>query len=445
MLDITKFCNILIVGLGKTGISVAIFLKEMGLHVVGTDDTLVSINNASSILDTITMDEAMELKSIDCVVLSPGIRSIWNPHRIVLKIKELNIPMITDLDILQYCARGVRYIGITGTNGKSTTASLVHHILIKSGINAGIGGNIGIPMLQVGNQYDTIVLELSSYQLENANHAHIDTAAILNITPDHQDHHGSIENYIAAKRRIFSNQFSIKILNYDDPETNKLAKEFEKTVLFSIRKIQERGVAVIDNIVYIDGQKIRKITPRCNMPGLHNMENIAAAIAICRYENLDPEQILHSIESFDGLIHRNEFVRQIGKIVFINDSKATNIDATSRSLSCYDNICLIAGGIDKSDGIGSLGHLFKRISKVFLIGKAQDRFAKELNGCGIQFQICYTMDRAVHEAYKYAAQRNKNNLNTTYNILLSPLCASQDQYSDFEERGNHFKSIVNDL
>lgn len=430
--------RIMIAGLGKTGLSLARFMKEKGYQVYCTDDKLMHFPD----LHFIAMSNAIENLDVELLAISPGIRSVFQPHPLVLKARDRGIPIVTDLDIMQYYNHCAHYIGITGTNGKSTTSAMLHHTLQYCRANSTLGGNIGIPMLNIQST-DFTILELSSYQLENTHSVIMHSAAILNVTQDHIEHHGNMNHYIAAKERILQ-QASIKIFNHDNDITRDMAKKYPDATLFSSAEILPMGLSILEQKIYQDGKLIGTWHPLRSMHGSHNVSNAAAVLTICQQAQINIKLAIEAVNKFPGLPHRNESIISINNITFVNDSKATNLNAGIQALSLYKNVYLIAGGVDKNADIICIGQLKQTISQVFLIGEAQDRFYDNINPY-ITCQKCTDLERAVSQAYQAAKAFCHKNPEEECVILLSPMCSSFDQYSNFEERGEHFRSIAKKL
>jgi UDP-N-acetylmuramoylalanine--D-glutamate ligase len=358
--------------------------------------------------------------------------------------------VIGDIELLVGAQRDCRYVGITGTNGKSTTTALVGHILATAGRKVEIGGNLGTPVLTFEplGRDGVYVLEMSSYQLELTPSAVFDIAVLLNITPDHLDRHGGMAGYIAAKRRIFQSQARLQtaIVGIDDDLTraitDALAAAGEQTLYpISGERPAAGGVSVVDGMLIDDiegrGTPILALVEVANLPGSHNAQNAAAAYAVARALHIDPAQIAAAIRSFPGLAHRQERIAEIDGIVFVNDSKATNADAAARALACYSAVYWIAGGVAKAGGIASLQALFTRIRRAYLIGEAAEDFAATL-GARVPHRVVGDLPNAVAAAFADA----KADGVAGAVVLLSPACASFDQYANFEARGDHFRSVV---
>ncbi len=450
-----------VLGLGKTGISVIRSLNCAKVIAWDDNSNLRSelINNedpffVSLNLAEIITDPLLKLwEEIEFLVVSPGIRIEGdNLHPLIKLAKSLNKKIICDIDLLfSHCPKSI-YVGITGTNGKSTTTKLIGHILSKNHVRSQVGGNIGIAALELEPLAidGTYVLELSSYQLDLIDKIHFSIAILLNITKDHIEHHGSFEEYIKAKEKIFKNQNQndIAIIGIDTPEGAKIYRHLQKQsgakiIPISTDKILEYGVSVVEGFIHYnvgDESISLKFDNIASLPGKHNGENIAAAFATAMSYHINPKKILASIIDFPGIEHRIEYVATIDNIKFINDSKATNYESTTKALAIFDNIYLIAGGIAKEGDINQLVEYLPKIKHMFLIGESKDLFAKFATKHNVPHSKCENLEKAVNMAFKLAAENKEEDV-----ILLSPACSSLDQWKNFEERGKAFCNYVKNL
>jgi UDP-N-acetylmuramoylalanine--D-glutamate ligase len=335
---------------------------------------------------------------------------------------------------------------ITGTNGKSTTTALIHSLLNSGEKKSEIGGNFGLPVLSLDPNADFFVLELSSYQLESSFIFGFDTAILLNVTPDHLTRHGGMEGYISAKQKIFANfhEKSAAIIGADDEHCIKIFEFLKRinhprAIPISGNKVPESGIGWDDDKLIDNFFESGKIVCEKNpiLDGSHNRQNIAAAYAACVQNGLDKESFRAKLFSFSGLEHRQEIVARIDGVLYVNDSKATNADSTEQALKRFDNIIWILGGRPKEDGIESLAKYFSKIRFAFLIGEAAEDFARLLTSRGVKNEIAKTLDAAVPRSKETAKICGGD-----ATVLLSPACASFDQFKDFEERGNRFKKLV---
>lgn len=393
-----------LLGYGVSNRGAAQALKAAGKKVVVWDD-------APDKRDAARKDgfEVTNAITSETLVVSPGIIAFGEKaHALIKEAQQRNIPINNDIGLFRSMAPNKKLIAITGTNGKSTTTALIHHILQQAGVKSEVGGNLGTPALTLDANADVYVLELSSYQLETAPFLKPDVAILLNVTPDHLDHHGTMENYIAAKMRLFNgaaHTITGDTLNYKE------------------------GMYA--------GHDLRQFD---RLRGEHNWQNIAAAFEACTLYGLSSDQIWQGVETYPGLPHRQYQVRDIGNVIYVNDSKATNADATQKALRSFDNIYLIAGGLPKEGGLNGLENDLSGIKKVYLIGQAQHDFAAWLSAHDVTHEICDEMENAVTHAHKDAQNDGEKAV-----VLLSPACASWDQYPNFEERGKHFERLVNAL
>ena len=385
---------------------------------------------------------------LDYIILSPGVPTTFpEPHDIAILAKKHNIPIMSDIDLLYIARSDAHYISVTGTNGKSTTTALIHHILLEK--NYDIGGNIGAAALGMKPTANGYVLEFSSFQLDITHNFHSNIGIILNITPDHIDRHGTFMNYILSKKSLIDDLApnGTAILSADNKITRELGQDLHlamKNIHFiriSTKKIIDGGVCVKGGKIFdaISGKVTEYELPtNKSLQGAHNFENIAAAYASAISSGLKPEYILSKIATFVGLPHRMQFVGTKSNIDFYNDSKATNAEAASKSIGTLKNIYWLAGGVPKEGGIGDLLPLLSdHVKKAYLFGEAKELFAGQI-GASTEVQICDNMKEAFDAAHKDASKSTEH-----ANILLAPACASYDQFKNYEERGNKFIEYVN--
>jgi UDP-N-acetylmuramoylalanine--D-glutamate ligase len=450
--------NLGVFGLGRTGESAARSLIAGGASVFAWDDdeakrALVQQQGAATVAWS-----AWPWESLAALLLSPGVPFTHPaPHPIVLRAKEAAVPVIGDFElfareILSDADRSLQTptIAVTGTNGKSTTTALIGHILNSSGYNAQIGGNIGNAVLELEPPAPrtVYVLETSTFQIDLAPGFSPDVALLLNLSPDHIDRHGSMDAYAAVKERLVRQtaRRGQVLIGVDDPYsatifTRASSAGTAAATPVSVGKVLGRGIFVVDGGLYdAQGQratKVLELTKAEHLPGVHNWQNAAFAYAACKPFVRDVRLITDAILSFPGLAHRMEDIRRIGHVRYVNDSKATNSDATERALACYSDIFWIAGGRAKEGGIAGLDRYFSRIRKAYLIGEAAEQFAKSLHG-KVEYVVSGTLDEAVAQA---AADATRSTAAEPV-VLLSPACASYDQFRDFEARGNAFRESV---
>lgn len=431
-----------VIGLGKTGIGAIKALHQSGAIVSAWDDSQASrdkVKETCSFL--IFLDNHQVDSNIDCIFMSPGVPMLGEQaHPIVQRAKECGIKIISDFDLLYLSAPTAKYIGITGTNGKSTTTALIAHILQCNNKKFEMGGNIGRSVLDLSSMdSDGIyVLEASSYQLDLANEIKFTTAILLNISPDHLDRHLTMENYIEAKRKIFARQQAndCAIISSDYPALSYILNELPSAVTISTKnssaKIYIKNKILWDKINHLQFN----LQDMQYLPGEHNDENIAAAYAAALSVGCDPKNIIAAVKSFTGLEHRLQLIGNYNGMAFVNDSKGTNADSTEKALQSFDNIIWIAGGLAKVGGISTLRDLFSKVNEAFLIGEAMDDFANELESAGVAYVKSGTLEQALHDI----KTRHNNGV-----VLLSPACASWDQFKSFEHRGEEFCRLVKEI
>ena len=413
-----------ILGLGVSGKAVAEACKQANVPYHAWMDEATAREELGKTY--VIEDIAQNLGGYQILVPAAGIKP---SHPVLQKAKEAGVKIFSDIDLLYLSAPEATFIGITGTNGKSTTTVLTGHILAQAGETVEVGGNIGraacsLPSLKSGGLY---VLELSSYQLEITAQPVYDIAALLNITEDHLEWHGDMAHYIAAKKKIFRTKpgkAQIDVIATDTAITRQIAADLNALTDHVVRTVTAEEAPVADHPF---------------LKGRHNAQNMAVAAEICRQVGLDEATIVKHLLTFEGLPHRQKWVGTIGKVRFVNDSKATNADATSHALAAYRNIYWILGGKPKDDGIDGLDKFYPHIRKAFLIGEAQDRFAVKLDGA-LPYEKNGTMARAVRAAFAAARQSDEEAV-----VLLSPACASFDQYKNFEQRGDDFERLAQEI
>ncbi|WP_137390770.1 UDP-N-acetylmuramoyl-L-alanine--D-glutamate ligase [Rhodoligotrophos defluvii] len=444
-------------GLGGSGRAVVRSLLAGGARVSAWDDG-EAIRSAVEIEGAPVIDLAAEdFTRFHALVLSPGVPLTHpEPHWTVRKAQAAGVEVIGDIEIFfrERAALGTRspVVAITGTNGKSTTTALCGHLLKEAGRDVQVGGNIGTAVLDLAPLADGrhYVLELSSYQIDLAPSLHASAAILLNITPDHLDRHGTMAHYAEVKARIFANQTAddAAVICVDDEHTSAIAERLSRAPA-TLRRVTI-GRPIEDGISVVDGVLAERVAARTvaeiNLNGLnslrgsHNWENAAAAYGAMRAVGLTTEEIAAGFASFAGLAHRMQEIARIGDVRFVNDSKGTNADATAKALASFHDIYWIAGGRAKSGGITSLRPYFSRIVRAYLIGEAAEEFAATLAG-KVDAVICGTLDRAVASAARDAvAERRHEPV-----VLLSPACASFDQFRNFELRGDAFCAAVRAL
>ncbi|HTQ34793.1 MAG TPA: UDP-N-acetylmuramoyl-L-alanine--D-glutamate ligase [Stellaceae bacterium] len=445
--------KVAVLGLARSGRAAVTALAAGGAEVLAWDDsdkTREGLGAEIPLCDPALID----WHEVAVLVLSPGIpHSFPQPHAAVVAARAAGVPIIGDIELLGRAQPQARYIGITGTNGKSTTTALIGHILATAGQRLEVGGNLGPPALGLAplDADGTYVLEMSSFQLELLDTLAFDIAVLLNITPDHLDRHGDMAGYAAAKRRIFAGQAAdaTAIIGVDDAICRDFAEELRRTskariVPVSVQKPVPGGVYIDDGWVVdaLDGgaQHVFALAGAPRLPGVHNAQNIAAAYAAARRAGVASDAAVTGISSFPGLAHRQELVDTIDGVRYINDSKATNADAAEKALACYEAIYWIVGGLPKAGGITPLAPFFTRLRHAFLIGNATGEFAATLEG-----KVSYSRCGDLATALAAASDRARGEHVPDAVVLLSPACASYDQFPNFEVRGDTFRRLVGGL
>ncbi|MGB9141073.1 MAG: UDP-N-acetylmuramoyl-L-alanine--D-glutamate ligase [Aestuariivirga sp.] len=441
-------------GLARSGLACAEALRLGGAAVFAWDDSDVAVAAAKAANLPIADLRGIDFTTLDSLVLSPGVPLTHpEPHWTVQKAKAAGLEIIGDTEVFQreVAGTGARIVAITGTNGKSTTTALIGHIFQTLGCDVDVGGNIGtaVFLMRPPVKDRIYVLELSSFQIDLMPGLKPDVGILTNLTPDHLDRHGTMANYAAVKARMFLKQDKndTAIIGIDDDWCVDIALSIRNNATVrpvSVLHETEDGISAHDGILResLNGREVAQIDLRA-MPalkGLHNWQNACMAYGAARALGLQAADIEKAMKSFPGLAHRMQEVGRLGRVPFINDSKATNADAAAKALASFDKIYWIAGGIAKAGGIKPLAPFFPRIEKAYLIGEAADEFARTLSGKA-PFEMCGTLDMAVVEAARDAASSRLDNAV----VLLSPACASFDHYRNFEIRGDAFVKHVSEL
>src|SRR6056297_526044 len=442
--------NILIYGTGISGIAAILSLNNLGNNIFVFDDkkSIKELNNIKEIknvkLQILDIIEESDLKRIDIIVKSP---SIHMDSKTIIRALEKNIPVVSDIE-MAYNLTSKDFVVITGTNGKTTTTTLVHKIISDNNIKAGLTGNIGSGILSdIFEEKNIFVVEGSSYQLESTYSLKPKVAVITNITPDHLNWHGNFDKYINAKLNICKNQDrkDFAVLNYEDKVIREnLQKIKSKIIFFSSKKEIDEGIFIKNKkIVYKTKSDILEIIKleEINIPGEHNLENIMASIGVAIALKLSLKKLRNSIIEFKGVEHRLELVHSsIEKVNFYNDSKGTNPDSTIKAVQALkDNIVIILGGYNKESDFSELIMNFKnKVKYAVVMGETKNLIIKSLDKYNFKnYKVVDSLEEAVNVAY--------NNSDLGDKILLSPACASWDMYNSFEERGKHFKEIISAL
>jgi UDP-N-acetylmuramoylalanine--D-glutamate ligase len=451
--------TVAVFGLARTGLAAARALIAGGAEVAVWDERAQGLASAQAEgLEIVDLSVA-EWSRFDALMLSPGVPLTHpEPHWTVRMARQAGVEILGDIELfartvnLAPAHKRPRIVAITGTNGKSTTTALVGHLCAQAGRDTRVGGNIGVGVLDLPDMHGgaVYVLELSSYQLDLTSSLKPDVAILLNISPDHLDRHGGMEGYVAAKRRILMNQDKgdIAVIGVDDPWGQRLCTEVtasnRRTIVpVSASKAIGRGVYALQGMLYdATGDRavqVADLNRARSLPGRHNWQNAAAAYAAVRGLGAPVSEIAEGLLSFPGLAHRMETVAHIRGVRFVNDSKATNSDAARQALSSYPKVYWITGGRAKDGGIDSLADLFPRIKRAYLIGEAAGQFASALEGRA-SYLDCRDLRVAVAQAFADAQASGEGGI-----VLLSPACASFDQFADFEARGEAFRSAVLEL
>ena len=446
-----------ILGLSRTGTSSIKFLKKKGFDIFGWDDNKEKLLKVKKSRLNIQILNSTNIKKMTFIVLSPGIPSSGKKkHMILKKAEKEKIEIINDIELFFRFNPEEKYIGITGTNGKSTTVCLLSHILKNLKISSSLSGNIGKPVFDLKNFKGSFnILEISSFQLEVMNRTRLNIAVLLNISKDHIERHGSFEKYVSEKIKIFNNQSKndVSIIGIDNKVTysleKKLRKKLNSKIITISGKNKKADICIKDKKLIINlNLKNKRILKKINIEkfknfiGEHNYQNIAAVYAIILSLGFFKwKKIENSIKSFKILPHRLQKIREISGITFINDSKATNIDAVNQALKNFNNIFLILGGRVKERNLQKLKKHFFRIKHVCLIGETKFLYEKYLRNL-LKCTIVKNLEEAVNFSYFLAKEKIKKEKVKSPIVLLSPACSSLDEWNDFEERGNAFIKFV---
>jgi len=411
-----------VLGLARSGLATVRALVASGAHVVAwdsKDDARASVGDGVTLSDPLEID----LTGFDGVVVSPGVPI--NRHPIADKAHAANVPLIGDIELFSQARPSLpphKVIGITGTNGKSTTTALIHHIVETAGIPARLGGNIGLPILgqeplPEGGVY---VLELSSYQIDLCHALDCDIAVLLNITPDHLDRYDGFADYAAAKERLFTMQHVDKVA--------VIATEDDRTKMIASR--------INHRLMRVSSKQVGDQSRWPSLQGPHNAQNVAAARAVAEVLGIKASTIEEALHTYPGLPHRMERVRELGGVVYVNDSKATNPTSTAPALAAFPAIHWILGGRAKTSELDACAPYFGHVRAAYTIGESAGMFASLLKD-RMSVSECNSLDIAVRAASKAAVAGET--------VLLSPACASFDQFTDFEARGDAFRAAVEAL
>ena len=455
MIPVTIFAgrDVAVLGLGLSGLASARALKAGGANPILWDDKEGAREEAAGQGFTVSDLHAADWSRFAALVLAPGIPLTHpNPHWSVARARDAGVEVIGDIELFfreRACGRAPgKVVAITGTNGKSTTTALTAHLLSTAGKRVALGGNIGKAVLDLDPFAPdlTYVLELSSFQIELAPSLAPDATALLNITPDHLDRHGTLANYARIKSLIFAGlgPEATAVIGVDDEPSRAVAGNLKgphAVKRIAVGRDIDTGVFVTDGVLHemeAGREKARiELAGIGSLRGAHTWQNAAFAYALARSQGLSPAAIADGLKTFAGLAHRMEQVARRGRVLFVNDSKATNADAAGKALASFTDIYWIIGGRPKEGGLAGLEPFYPRIARAYLIGEAADAFAGQLGG-QVDHVHCGTLARAVEAA---AADASRSQANEPV-VLLSPACASYDQFDNFAKRGDAFRGLV---
>lgn len=455
MIPVTIFaaCDVAVVGAGLSGLATARALEHGGANIVVWDDKDSARAEVAAAGLTVADLKEAGFSRFAALILAPGIPLTHpEPHWSVLKARAAGVEVIGDVELFfrehGKCGSGSKILVVTGTNGKSTTAALTAHLLSAAGKHVALGGNIGKAVLDLEPFAPdlTYVLELSSFQIDLTPSLSPDAAALLNITPDHLDRHGTLHNYAAIKAQVFGQlgPEATAVIGVDDAPCRAIAETLHGS--FAVRRVAmgqpvQNGVWAADGvIVEMEGGKEvgrADLAGIGSLRGAHNWQNAAAAYALTRSQGVEANALQSGLQSFAGLAHRMEQVARVGDVLFVNDSKATNADAAGKALDSFEQIYWIAGGRAKEGGLAGLEGFFPKIARAYLIGEAAEDFARQLADA-VPHVVCGTLEAAVAQAAADASQSQ----GPEPVVLLSPACASYDQFDNFAKRGDAFRELV---
>lgn len=438
--------KILILGAAKSGIAVAKLLANKNNKIVLTDLNTID-DNIKNELENLGIEIVITNNQLDLidntwnlVIKNPAIMST---SPLIKKCEDLNLRVENEMEVAyHFLPKDIKIIGVTGSNGKTTTTTMLYNMLKVSENNVVLGGNIGTPLtdlLETIKSGDILLLEISDHQLCDFYDFKTDISVLTNICPTHLDYHGTYEHYMKTKKKIFNNHTSkdIAVINKDNEDACKVSEDIKSNKVYFSRKDITCKAYFKDGYIYLDNEKVLNINDIV-VPGEHNIENVMAALIVCSYFKMDVERIKEFLKNFGGVEHRLEFVRNINGVKYYNDSKSTNPTSTITALKTFGkNVHLILGGLDRNQDYHELDDYMKNVAYIYAIGGTTDmvgEYAKEL---GIPCYKGYTLDKAMEFL--------ETNVNSGDIVLLSPGSSSQDQYPHFEDRGNEFKCIVNKI
>lgn len=455
MIPVTIFagCDVAVVGAGLSGLATARALELGRANVFVWDDKESARKDAAAAGLTVPDLQDADFSKFAALVLAPGIPLTHpEPHWSVLKARSAGVEVVGDVELFfrQHAEDGAgsKILVITGTNGKSTTTALTAHLLSAAGKRVALGGNIGKAILDLEPFAPdlTYVLELSSFQIDLTPTLVPNAAALLNVTPDHLDRHGTLADYAAIKSRVFArlSPDATAVIGVDDEPCRAIAETLNGP--FAVKRIAvgqpvQNGVWAADGVIVEmeGGEEVGRadLAGIGSLRGAHNWQNAAAAYALARSQGVGSASLQAGLRSFGGLAHRMEQVARVGDVLFVNDSKATNADAAGKALGSFDQIYWIAGGRAKEGGLTGLEVFYPKIARAYLIGEAAEDFARQL-GDAVPHVVCGTLEAAVAEA---AADSGQSPGEEPV-VLLSPACASYDQFDNFAKRGDVFRELV---
>ena len=448
-----------VLGLGRSGLSAARSLRAGGAEALCWDDNPDARAKAEAEgFECLDLGKEAVMSRLSALVVSPGIAHLYpEPNRVVAAALLAGVPVDNDIGLF-FASLGSgawveldvppRVVAVTGSNGKSTTSALIAHLIESAGKTAQLAGNIGRGVLDIDEPLsgDVIVLELSSYQTELARALTPDIAVFTNLSPDHLDRHHGMGGYFAAKRRLFAEGGPDRaVIGVDETEGMFLDNQLsagqgdDRVIRISVeRKLTGHGWNVYAKKGFLaewrKGRQVASIDLRevKGLPGAHNHQNACAAYAVCRALGIAPRDIEQGFHSFKGLPHRSQLIAEAGGVAYVNDSKATNVDAAYMALRAFENIRWICGGLEKEGGLSGLTEALGSVKKAYVIGRVAAQFAMQLKG--VEAEVCTTMEKAVEAAMREAEAGDV--------VLLAPAAASFDQYDSFEKRGEHFAAEV---
>ena len=456
-LAVLKGSSYVVLGLARSGLATVRALVAAGVDCCAWDDNEPVRKAVADAGVRLAEPGAINWSKMTALVISPGIPNrLPRPHAMAEAARAAGRPIICDVELLARAESEARFVAVTGTNGKSTTTALIGHMLKSAGWKAEVGGNIGRGALDLAplGEGGVYVLELSSYQLELFETFHANVAVWLNITPDHIERHGDMAGYVGAKEHIFDRQVlrDCAVIGIDDQFSAEVFRKLS-------RRRQEHDIAIVPlalkravaggvsfeagRLVDGDGFKV-EFADVPTLPGDHNAQNAAAAWAVCRWLGVARDAASTGLRSYPGLPHRQERVAVVGDVIYVNDSKATNADATARALSSYRDIYWILGGQAKEGGVAPLAPWFDRVRHAFLIGEATDLFAGQLQG-RVPYSRCGDLKSALDAAHERAQGDARDRRGRPAVVLLSPACASWDQWRSYEHRGDAFREMARAL